>query len=313
MQRSTEPMREPVVMKSARACLPLLGLLLLTAAGDPPPSVPADVVAQRGDVTITTTQLGDLLATLDPAQRAQLQANPTAMADFVRQRVIGETLLSEARAKGWDKRPEVVQKADEARDAVIVQTYAASLVPSDDGYPSDTELSAAYEANKGRMMVPRQYHLAQIVFLVPPGAPAGTDDAMKSKAQELRTQAVKPKADFADLARKNSQETASAPKGGDVGWLREDQILPVVREVVTRLPDNGISQPVRAPDGWHVLRVLETRPAGPMSLADAKPQLVQAMRQARAQQAMRNYVATMLSTTPIQINDGALSKQVAPK
>lgn len=294
-------------MKSARACLPLLGLLFLTAASDPP----ADVVAQRGDVTITAAQLGDLLANIEPAQRAQLQANPTAMADFVRQRVIGETLLAEARAKGWDQRPEVVQKANEARDAVIVQSYAASLVPADPGYPSDAEVAAAYEANKARLMLPRQYHLAQIVFLVPPNAPAGTDDAMKRKAQDLRAQAVKPKADFADLARKNSQEAASAPKGGDVGWLREDQILPVVRDVVVRLPDNGISEPVRAPDGWHVLRVLESRPPGPMSLADASPQLIQAMRQAHAQQAMRNYVATMLGTAPIQLNESELSKQTA--
>ncbi len=295
-------------MKSARACLPLLGLLFLTAASDPP----ADVVAQRGDVTITAAQLDDLLANVEPAQRAQLQANPTAMADFLRQRVIGETLLKEARAKGWDQRPEVMQKANEARDAVIVQTYAASLAPADPAYPSSAEVAAAYDANKARLMLPRQYHLAQIVLLVPANSPPGTDDAMKRKAQDLRAQAVKPKADFADLARKNSQETATASKGGDVGWLREDQILPVVRDAVVRLPDNGTSEPVRALDGWHVLRVIETRPPGPMSLADASPQLIQAMRQAHAQQAMRNYIATMLSTTPIQVNESELAKQLTP-
>lgn len=296
-------------MRNARACLPLLGLLLLTAAGDPPP----DVIAQRGDVRITTAQFADLLGNLDPAQRAQLQANPAAMADFLRQRVIGETLLSEAHAKGWDQRPEIVQKANEARDAVVVQTYAASLVPADAGFPSDADVAAAYQANKARLMLPRQYHLAQIVFLVPANAPAGAEDAARKKAQDIRAQAVKPKADFADLARKNSQEAVSAPKGGDVGWLREDQILPVVRDAVMKLPDNGTSEPVRAPDGWHVLRVLDSRPSGPMSQAEATPQLVQAMRQARAQQAMRTYVGTLLSAEPIQINEVELSKQAAPK
>lgn len=295
-------------MKSALGRLPLLGLLLLTAAGDPAP----DIVAQRGDVRMTATELRELVANAEPALRTQLQSSPAALADFVRQRLLSETLLNEARAKGWDQRPDVLQRANDARDAVILQSYTASLIPPDPNFPSDAEVAAAYEVNKAKLTLPRQYHLAQIVLMVPANAQQDWDDAQRRKATELRVQAVKPKADFADLARKNSQDTTSAGKGGDVGWVREDQLLPMVREAVARLPENGVSEPVRAPDGWHVLRLLETRAPGPMSLEDAKPQLVQALRQARGQQAIRAYVDAMLRKDPIQLNEIDLTKQLTP-
>lgn len=295
-------------MKSALGRLPLLGLLLLTAAGDPAP----DIVAQRGDVRMTTAELRELVANADPVLRSQLQSSSAALADFVRQRLLSTTLLNEARAKGWEQRPDVLQRANDARDAVILQSYVASLIPPDPAFPSDAEVATAYEANKARLTLPRQYHLAQIVLMVPANAQQDWDDAQRRKVAELRALAVKPKADFADLARKNSQDTTSAGKGGDVGWVREDQLLPMVREAVARLPENGVSEPVRAPDGWHVLRLLETRAPGAMSLEDAKPQLVQALRQARGQQAVRAYVDAMLRKDPIQLNEIDLTKQLAP-
>jgi peptidylprolyl isomerase len=297
-------------MRKLHASLPVLGLLLLTAAGDPGPS---DIVAQRGDVKITASQLKDLLATVDPALRARLQSNPAALGEFVRERVVNETLLDEARAKGWDQRPEVRQRMEEARNQVLLQSYIASLVPSDPSFPTDAEVAAAYEANKSRLTLPRQYHLAQIVVLVPADASRDAEEAGRRKAADLKTQATKPKADFAEVARRNSQEATTAPRGGDVGWVREDQLLPGVREAVGKLSDGGVSDPVRAPDGWHVIRLIETRAPGPMTLAEATPQLVQALRQARIQQLVRTYVAGLLKKDPVQVNEIELAKAIAAK
>jgi parvulin-like peptidyl-prolyl isomerase len=295
-------------MTSRHACLTLLGVLLIGAAGDPP----ADIVAQRGDVQLTATDLHTLLANSEPALRTQVVATPASLSEYVRQRVLNRTLLNEARAKGWDQRPDVMQRANDARDAAIVQTYLASLVPPDPNFPTAAEVAAFYEANKTRLMLPRQYHLAQILLTVAADAPPSVDAATLRKAQQLRAQAVKPKANFADLARKNSQDTANVARGGDVGWVREDQLLPAVRDVVARMKPNAVSEPVRVPDGWHVVRLLEIREAAPMSLADATPQLITTMRQARGQEAVRDYVTALLRREPIQINDAELTKELAP-
>ncbi len=293
---------------SIRLIFVVLAPLLLAAAADPPPS---DIVAQRGDVRLTVADVREMLNRADPATRARLEASPAALASFVRDRLLDMALLAEARAKGWDQKPDVVQRANEARDTVIAQTYAASLVPSDPAYPTDADVAAAYEANKTRFMLPRQYHLAQIVVLVAANASHDAEEDARRKAADLRAQAVKPKADFAELAKKQSQDRASADHGGDLGWLREDQLLPALKDPVAGLPENGVSDVIRLPDGFHILQLLGTKPAGPAALADVKPQLVQALRQARAQQVIRAYIDEMLRQQPIELNEIDLARQMS--
>jgi peptidylprolyl isomerase len=295
----------------------LVGALFVVAADAPPPASPplsgaapdANVVAQRGDVRLTNAELQDALSLLDPAARAQVTATPLSLANFARERVLNMAVLAEAKAKQWDTQPDIVRKLAEAHDAVITQTYLASLVPADPAYPSDAEVAAAYEANKARLVMPRQYHIAQIVLTVKPGATPEEDEAVHKKALALRAQAVRPGADFGELARKNSQEVQSAQKGGDVGWLQEPAMIPAVREAVAGMIESGISQPVHVPDGWHILKLLAMKPAGVISLQDARPQIVAALRQARAQQAERSYLDGMLKAEPIQLNEIELTKE----
>jgi peptidylprolyl isomerase len=290
-----------------RYCGLIVTVLLLAAAGEPPAS---EIVAQRGSQKLTVADIRQMISSADPAVRARLEASPAALASFVRDKMIDQALLAEARAKGWDQKPDVVQRANEARDAVIEQTYAASLVPADPTFPSDADITAAYEANKTRFMLPRQYHLAQIVVAVPANANHDVEEDARRKAVDIRAQAVKPKADFAELTKKQSQERASAEHGGDLGWVREDELLPALKEPLSGLSENSITDPIRLPDGFHIILLLGTRPAGPAALADVRAQLVQAMRQTRAQQAVRAYIDQMLRAEPVQLNEIDLARQV---
>jgi parvulin-like peptidyl-prolyl isomerase len=285
----------------------LLSAFLLIAAGEAPDG---HIIAQRGDVRLTDTDLKNALNLLEPAARAQVTASPQTLSTFVRDRLLNLSVLAEAKGKAWDQRPEVMQRVNEAKDAVILQTYLASVVPPDPSFPTEAEITTAYEANKAHLVLPRQYRLAQIVLAVRPGAPQEEDEAARKKAVDLRAQAMRPKADFADIARKNSQDSQSAEKGGDIGWLREPDMMPSVRDAITPLVENGVSTPVRLPDGWHILKLQETKPAGQIPLLDAKPQIVQALRQARTQKLMRSYLDEELKTQPIEVNEIELTKQV---
>ena len=289
--------------------IPLLLAALFVIAADQPPAPAPDIVAQRGDVRLTGTDLKDALSLLDPAARAQVTATPQSLANFVRERVLNQSVLAEAEAKKWETRPDIARRINETRDAVILQTYLASLVPPDPDYPSDADVATAYENNKTRLVLPRQFHIAQIVLTVKPDATPQEAEDIHKKALDIRAQAMRPKADFADLARKYSQEQPSGEKGGDVGWLREPDMMPSVREVVQAMAENGISQPVRVPDGWHILKLLAIKPPGQISLPDARQQIVQALRQARAQKLMRAYLDEMLKTQPIELNEIELTKQ----
>src|ERR1700722_8845287 len=281
--------------------VPLLLAVLFTIAAEP--ATDNDVVAQRGELRLTGAELKDALSLLDPAARAQVTANTQSLANFARDRLLNMAVLAEAKEKKWDTQPDVIWGIAETRDAVITQPYVASLIPPDPAYPTEAEVAAAYETNKSRLVVPRQYHIAQIVLTVKPDATPQEDEEVHKKALDLRARAAKPNAGFTDLARKNSQDPQTVDKGGDVGWLREPDMIPAVHDAIAGLIENGISQPVRVPDGWHILKLLALKPAGTVSLPDAKPQLVAALRQARAQRLVRAYLDDLMKAQPIQVNE----------
>ena len=65
--------------------------------------------------------------------------------------------------------------------------------------------------------------------------------------------------DFANLARANSDDTGSALKGGDLGWLSPGDTVPQFEAVMNELAPNQISQPFKSSFGWHIVQVMERR------------------------------------------------------
>jgi peptidylprolyl isomerase len=271
----------------------------------------ADIVAERGDVKLTAADIRAMLDRLDPAQRSQAQATPAALAKFVRDRLLRQTLLADAHAANWDQNADVIARANDARDAVIVQMYRAARAPPDANYPSQADIAATYEANRERFTVPKQYHAAQIAILVPAGAGKDVDDAAHLRVQELRQQALDPNADFADLANRNSQDRPTVGRGGDLDWVREDQLVPALRDVVTTLSENAISEPVRSPEAWHIVKLLGTKPPSVLPLDQVRDSLVQALRQTMAQQLARAYVDDLLRKEPIKLNEIDLAHRIS--
>ena len=91
---------------------------------------------------------------------------------------------------------------------------------------------------------------------------------------------------FADLARQNSQD-ATAPQGGDLGWLNPGETVPPFEQAMNALQPNEISQPVQSPFGWHLIQVQERRE---QDVADEyqRMQARQTLFERRAQPAMED-------------------------
>jgi peptidyl-prolyl cis-trans isomerase SurA len=65
--------------------------------------------------------------------------------------------------------------------------------------------------------------------------------------------------DFATLARAQSEDTVSASSGGDLGWVREKQLVPEFERAMNALKPGELSQPIQTPFGVHLIQVLERR------------------------------------------------------
>jgi len=276
------------------------------AAAAASPAAPAagpnasEVVARVGGADLTVEDIRAYLDTLPPAERDALVQDPTRISQVVRLYLAQRLLLKEALDKKFDQQPATKAQLDRVRDAALGELYLASAVQVPADFPSDAEVQAAYDANKSVFLVPRQYRLAQIFIK------AAQDDRTKLDAVLAR---LKEKgADFGTLAAQLSDSRPEAEKGGEIGWVAESQIVPEIRQVASGLAKGTVSEPVRAEDGWHIVRLLDTRPAGIAPLADIKPALVARLRQARAQQLRQAYLGQLLQKDPPAINELALSR-----
>jgi peptidyl-prolyl cis-trans isomerase SurA len=87
-----------------------------------------------------------------------------------------------------------------------------------------------------------------------------SDDDAKTRLAQLRMRIVGGD-DFAALARSNSNDTGSALKGGDLGWVNPGDTVPDFEQAMNALAPNAISEPFKSPFGWHIVQVLERRQA----------------------------------------------------
>jgi peptidylprolyl isomerase len=286
----------------------LAGLIALLCA--PPVSAQGsdDVVAKLGTAEIRVSELQKLLETQPPEVRDQLLKSPPALDRLVRTEVYRRALIEEARAKGWDKRPDVAVQMERAREQVLVTSYMNELAKPPADFPGEQELSAAYNANQAEFALPRQFRVAQIFVAVPKDAAKADAERLRKKADDIAKRAQSKDADFARLAQANSDHKASAEQGGDLGWMAERDMIPEMRTLIPTLAKGEVGKPVHTEQGWHIIKLLDLKPASVRPLAEVRVQLAAAMRQRLAQENEKRYLDKMAEQTPVAVNEIALGK-----
>jgi len=85
-----------------------------------------------------------------------------------------------------------------------------------------------------------------------------SDDDARTRLSQLRIRIVGGD-DFATLARSHSDDTGSALKGGDLGWVSPGDTVPEFEKSMGALAQNEVSQPFKSSFGWHIVQVVERR------------------------------------------------------
>lgn len=91
-----------------------------------------------------------------------------------------------------------------------------------------------------------------------PAAAETSGDSPRDRLEALR-QRIRAGADFAELARANSDDQGSASRGGDLGWVGPGEMTPAFQQVIEGLEPGTLSEPFRSPYGWHLVEVLDKR------------------------------------------------------
>lgn len=286
----------------------LMGSGTMAQAATPAAKTSESAVATLGAIHISSAEVQQLLRAMPESERAKVKSNREGLENWLRQRLAGEAVLREAQQKKWAERPEVRARIDAAvKDVtarVVTSSYLESIVQLPAGFPSDAEVSAAYERAKPQLNMAATYRVAQIFLPVTPDADAAAIAAVRTRASELAVQART--GDFAALAKAHSQDAASAAQGGEVGNLPLAQLLPETREMVATMQPNQISDPVRSTAGFHVLKLLGSQPARPATLEEAKPMLQAALREQRQQELINTHLSKLAPSSSVSIDKAAL-------
>jgi peptidyl-prolyl cis-trans isomerase D len=184
------------------------------------------------------------------------------------QREIGEVrLMPESYAGQVKLAADAVQKHYEANRKqyeLPEQVRAEFLVLSRDGMiaqasVSDEEVKAAYQSRADRYKEGETRRASHILIRAAKDAPEAEAKAAKAKADELLAQVKKAPADFAKIAKQNSQDPGSAEKGGDLDWFGRGAMVKAFEDTAFTLKEGQVSDVVRSDFGFHIIRLAGVR------------------------------------------------------
>jgi peptidyl-prolyl cis-trans isomerase D len=136
-------------------------------------------------------------------------------------------------------------------------------------------LKARFEEQQARFVTPESRLASHILIEVDNQAPEMDVETAREQAEDLARRAQEG-ADFAELARENSQDLGSADAGGDLGWVEPGFMVQAFEDALYALTmENPISEPVQTGFGWHVIYLREVRPSEGMTYTEARDILLE--------------------------------------
>ncbi|MBO0911102.1 MAG: peptidylprolyl isomerase [Acidobacteria bacterium] len=164
---------------------------------------------------------------------------------------------------------------------------------------SAQELENYYDQHRGQYQVPEQVNVRHILIKTPLAGPDGKIDpkgleAARSKAEDILKQ-VKAGGDFAELAKKNSEDPGSAKSGGSLGWIGRGRTVPEFEKTAFSLAKGATSDVVQSSYGFHIIHVDDKQEAHSKSLDEVKSQIEPLIKQQKAAQAAQGEVDQILS------------------
>ena len=164
---------------------------------------------------------------------------------------------------------------------------------------SEDDAAGYYRENTARFVLPEQLRTSVITIGVEPSAPKSEWDEARRKADDLRKQ-IAAGASFEALAREHSTDP-SGPKGGDLGWLHRGQLIDQFEQALSGLHPGDVSGVVQTIYGYHLLRLIEIRPAAQKTFDEVKASLVKDLTESRCSRASEDWTKRLRTTARIEI------------
>ena len=221
---------------------------------------------QVGEVQVTGQDVLAEMQRVPPQARAAALSNPGTMELLLKTLMVRRLLAQEAQSSGLANNPELQRLVQINTERVL--SDARMLQLDADNEPDEAALEAyarnKYQAESKLFEVPAQSHARHILL---------TGDDAQARAGKLLAE-LRAGADFEALAREHSQDPGSARKGGDLGFFSEGRMVPEFDAALKAMDQPGtVSEPVKTQFGWHLIQLVERRPAGVRPYEEVREEL----------------------------------------
>jgi peptidyl-prolyl cis-trans isomerase SurA len=129
--------------------------------------------------------------------------------------------------------------------------------------------------------------------------PGLSDQDAERRLQGYRDQVRAKTADFAELAKKYSED-GSAPNGGDLGWMSPGDLVPEFEQAMNRLQIGEVSNPVKSEFGWHLIQVMDRR-EGQLTVEKQRQFARAAIRERKFDQAYQEWMRELRDNATVKI------------
>ena len=146
----------------------------------------------------------------------------------------------------------------------------------------DAELRKFYDDNTARFTAPEERRASHVLIKTDKDASSADKTKAKARAEELLAQARKNPAGFAELARKNSQDTGSAAQGGDLDFFGRGAMVKPFETAAFGLKTGDISDVFETEFGYHFLTVTAVRGGQKKPYEEVRAEIEAELRKARS-------------------------------
>jgi parvulin-like peptidyl-prolyl isomerase len=182
----------------------------------------------------------------------------------------------------------------------VLERLQATVREPAPGTPTDEMLRAYYDSHPALFTEPEQARLAVILLKVDPSAPAATWAAALEEAQAIRKR-ILAGGDFGEAARMHSSD-ASAPAGGDLGYLHQGMMPEPLFEKLGTMQAGDLSEPMRLLEGVALFRLVDRRAPRLRAFVDVKERAAQLWRRDEGERRWTEFMAGLRASASIRID-----------
>ena len=165
---------------------------------------------------------------------------------------------------------------------------------------TDADIQKFYDGNPQKFSRQEQVHAAHILLLVNKSSTPEQKAELKKKLEDIRAEIESKSITFADAAAKYSQDSANAKQGGNLGFFTRGQMVPPFEEAAFGAEAGSLSQVVETSFGYHLIHVIDKKPAGTIPLNEAKADIKRLLDQTSMRKATKQYANDLKSKVTIE-------------